>query len=270
MRIGIIGCGYVGQSMASQWKKEGHYICVTTRKLNRLPELQLCANEVHLISPLSLRAFIQSQEVLLITVAPDSSSDYISTYLNLAQQVVNDAKEARALSHILYTSSTQVYGNHRGDWVDENTPIQNLNENGKILYETELILQQLASEKMKVCIFRLGEIYGPGREIEQRLRRMQHQTFSGNGASYTNLIHLTDILNALDFALKHQLQGIYNLCNDFHETRYEFYEKLCQRENLPPVQWDPLRASLHGGNRRVSNSKIKDVGFHFTYSNYFA
>ncbi len=266
MRIGIIGCGYVGQKIALQWKQAGHRLSVTTRRPERISYLASFADSVYLLESQSLHSFVHQQEALLISVAPDSSSDYASTYLQTAKQVAEEANRTSTLKQILYTSSTSVYGDHEGAWVDELTPPKFAHDNARILYETEQILLECTSENLHVCILRLGEIYGPDREIEQRLRRMQMQSqpFAGTGQSYTNLIHVTDIVNALHFALTQRLQGVYNLCNDFHVLRSEFYAQICQREHLPPVQWNAQSISPHAGNRRVSNQKIKNAGFLFS------
>lgn len=261
MRIGILGCGYVGQAAALHWKNEEHQVSVTTRKKERLSQLAECADEVVLLNEISFPLFIQQQEVLLICVAPDQNSNYATTYFETAQKVVKEIPNSSHLRHILYTSSTSVYGDHQGAWVNEETPIHCHDQNKQVLYETEQFLLSCASKELTVTVFRLGEIYGPGREIEERLKRMGHSPFAGNGESYTNLIHLDDIVRALSFAVSHKLNGIYNLCSDFHIPRKQFYEQLCQEHNLPPIQWDPTRHSLHGGNRRVSNQKIKDAGF---------
>jgi nucleoside-diphosphate-sugar epimerase len=269
MKIGILGCGYVGQAAALHWKEAGHYVTASTRKFERFSHLENIANEVCLLTEHSFPYFIEKQKALLICVAPDAASDYASTYLETAKCVAKHTDRASNLQQIIYTSSTSLYGDQEGAWVDENMPIQHLDENKRILYETEQILLSTSSQNRHICILRLGEIYGPGREIEARLKRMQHQSFAGNGESYTNLIHLSDIVNALHFALTHQLQGIYNLCNDFHIKRRQFYQEICQKENIPSIQWDPTRQSFHGGNRRVSNEKIKNAGFTFKYPYYF-
>lgn len=263
MKIGIIGCGYVGQAAALYWKQQ-HQVSATTRSSTKAAHLQEIVNNVYVLEKHSLSSFIKQQDALLISVAPDTSSNYLSTYLHTAQQVVEHGNQ----QHIVYTSSTSVYGDHEGAWVDENTPILPLYENTQILYETEQVLLEGMSKGLKVCILRLGEIYGPHRTIEDRLRRMQHQSFAGTGAAYTNLIHLTDIVHALDFALQNKLQGIYNLCSDFHMPRKIFYENLCQKEQLTSIQWDAHRTQQHG-NKRVSNEKIKKEGFLFTHLSYF-
>ena len=90
---------------------------------------------------------------------------------------------------------------------------------------------------------------------------MQGATVPGNGESFTNLIHLDEIISALDFALIYNLDGIYNLCNDIHIPRKELYENICREDGWPPVQWDPSLTNPHTGNKRVSNEKIKSKCF---------
>ena len=117
---------------------------------------------------------------------------------------------------------------------------------------------------LNVCIYRLGEIYGPGRWIEERLKRSYQKKFSGDGSPYTNLIHLNDIVSAVNLAINQNLQGIYNLCNDFHIPRRDFYDLLCKKHNIPTIQWDDQLATPHGGNKRVDNQKMKETGFVFS------
>lgn len=269
MRIGILGCGYVGKAIALEWKNQGHHIAATTRSKENIPQLDNFVDEVYLLNGNSLSSFVEKQEVLVIAIAPDLGADYASTYLQIAEQVALAAKSAPSLRQIIYTSSTSVYGDRNGEWVDEETVIIHQDQNRKILHQTEHILLSCQSENLNVCILRLGEIYGPGREIEARLRRMESQPFAGTGESYTNLIHLEDIVNAIDFVFIHHLRGIYNLCSDFHIPRRQFYEHICEHEQIAPIQWDPSRQSAHGGNRRVSNQKIKDAGLTFRHPQYY-
>jgi nucleoside-diphosphate-sugar epimerase len=263
MRIGIIGCGYVGQAVASKWKKDGHIVSATTRKPERVNELKQVVHEVFLLQTGNLSSFLATQDVILISVAPElqSQSTYQSTYLKTAEQVLEGLCYSHSLKQILYTSSTSVYGDHQGAWVDEACSIFPMNDQTRILHETEQLLLSQQSNRLQVCILRLGEIYGPQRRIEDRLRRMQGRAFPGTGENYTNLIHLDDVVKALDFAIQQSLTGIYNLCNDCHIPRKDFYEAICQKEGLTNIQWDPIMASIHGGNKRVSTQKLKDLGF---------
>ena len=266
MKIGIIGCGYVGKAAAHYWKHQGHTISVTTRSTQRIQELELVADTVFVLLNDNLSNFIDEQEALLISIAPDRNSDYSSTYLKTACQVSQALQLNSTLKYLLYTSSSSVYGNCNGSWVDETAAIIPTNENIRILHETEQVLLNRHTPDVKTCIFRLGEIYGPDRCITNRLQRMQGISVPGNGQQFANLISLEDIVRALDFALSRQLHGIYNLCNDMHPTREQLYQELCEKEGLQMPTWDSKLVSTHSGNKKVSNEKMKQEGFIFSTS----
>lgn len=264
MKIGVLGCGYVGQAVALFLKQNGYIVSVTTRRPERMEQLKSVAHDVILINqPNDLSQFLKPLEVLLVSVAPDSFNDYRSTYLELAESVMQKLPHAPHLHQIIYTSSTSVYGEYGGAWVDEDSLVNPLNNNGQILLETENCFLSASEKDINSCIFRLGEIYGPGRLIEDRLKRSYQRKFPGDGSQYTNLIHIEDIVQAVNFAINRKLNGVYNLCNDFHKSRKDFYESLCQQHNIPSIEWDDQIASPHGGNKRVSNQKMKDLGFTF-------
>ena len=264
MKIGILGCGYVGKALLSQFKQTGNQVFATTRKSERVAELGSISHHVHLLKQeADYIAFMKDLTILIICVAPDSSSDYRSTYLGTIKQVTQLLSKSPSLQQIIYTSSSSVYGEYQGEWVDENTTCKPLNENGQILLEAENQLLNAMTDHLNICIFRLGEIFGPGRLIEQRLKNSTRKFYPGDGNQYTNLIHLEEIVQAIDLAIQKQLRGIYNLCNDFHMTRKAFYEMLCDKFNIPAIQWDKELSSPHGGNKRVSNQKLKNSGLHF-------
>lgn len=265
MKIGILGGGYVGRALGLHWKKcySNDQVLITTRDPEKIEELAHFCTIPYLITSSSLLDFLQTLDALVVCLAPDNSSNYVDTYLKTAQQILFHLPNCPLLKQIVYTGSTSVYGEWNGEWVNEDSPLHPIHPNGQILCETERIFLEGITEHRKVCIFRLGEIYGPGREIEERLKKMQGIYFPGNGENYTNLIHLSQIVKGIEYALKHNLQGIYNLCNDLHEKRKDFYNKICKHYHLPPVLWDPLKTSIHGGNKRVSNEKIKKKGFTF-------
>lgn len=267
MNVAIIGCGYVGKAAARFWKAAGHSVTATTRNPDHVAELQSIVDHVILLQGNNLSEILAqalvNQEVILLSVAPDDASQYESTYLNTAQALVKAVKRLPMLRQILYTSSTSVYGDQQGQWVDENTPPAPNNDNTKILLATEQILLASQSDNRYVCIFRLGEIIGPGRELSSRLRRLNGQSLSGSGDNYTNLTHIDDIVGAIDFAVSHQLQGVYNLCGDLHILRRDLYHQICEKHGLPHVVWNGSVTSVHGGNKRVSSVKLVAAGYSF-------
>lgn len=259
MRIGIIGCGYVGQALAKKWKVAGHEITVTTRSLKRAYELRPVADLVYILSE-NWHDLLEKLDAVVLTVAPDANSDYYQTYIKTSEALL-DGLFNTPVKQIIYTGSTSVYGDHAGNWVDEETPLKPANANAQILTTAENLLLSARNNDRRVCIFRLGEIEGPERTIKERVRKSQGKIFPGTGDSYVNKVHLNEILSAIDLALDKKLNGVYNLCDDFHPKRNEFYKQICEEEGLQPITWDPSLTSPHAGNKRVSNNKLKSVGW---------
>ena len=259
MNICVIGCGYVGSSAAKMWKQQGHNVTVTTRSIERAYHLRAIADLVYVLSD-DYHDLLEKQDVVLVSVAP-TDNDYVETYIGTAEKLALGLNHS-SVKQIIYTSSTSVYGDTNGAIVDENTPLRPANDRAQILTTTEQKLLNLKSDRRNVCIFRLGEVYGPGREIEERLKKIQGRTIPGNGQNITNLSRLDEILLGLDIAVKQQLDGVFNLCNDIHITRKELYTQLCQKENISMPVWDPSTKGSHGGNKIVCNKKIKATGWH--------
>jgi nucleoside-diphosphate-sugar epimerase len=162
---------------------------------------------------------------------------------------------------LIYTGSYAVYGDRKAAWVDEESAIAPANQNGQILAQTEQVLLSAASDDLKVCILRLGGIYGPGRELVKIFGRVAGTTRPGDGSDATNWIHLDDIVAAIEFARSKRLQGIYNLVDDAHLTSFELIDQVCEKHGLPKVIWDSSAASVRPYNARVSNQKIKNAGY---------
>lgn len=261
MKIAIVGCGYVGKAMATHWMSLGHALTVTTRSLSKADALRQYSDQVIVLENNSLAKALENQQVVLLSVAPDTSSEYEKTYLQTAKQLVSNL--TNSIKNILYTSSTSVYGDHQGSCVDEETLPKPENKNAEILLETEQTLLEVSSKGVNVCILRLGEIIGPGRTIAERLRKLNGSYLPGTGKNYTNLSPIHNIVTGLDFALNRSLNGIYNLCNDLHIPRSELYDQICDQEGLPRIQWNNKLQSPHSGNKIISSAKIKSAGFCF-------
>jgi nucleoside-diphosphate-sugar epimerase len=264
MKIAIIGCGYLGNALGLFWKDCGHSITTTTRSPKKACLLAQIFDRADIFTssaPETLVEVIKDQEVIVLSVAADNHDTYASTYLATAKALAFAATKASNLKRIFYTSSTSVYGDRQGASVDESSTLFPLSRSSQILVETESTLLSLETPRRSVCIFRLGEIYGPSRRIDDRLSQLNGRPLPGTGDNLTNLIHLEDIIRAIDFALSEGLTGVYNLCNDLHIPRRQLYERLCQQLALPLVQWDPTQKSLHSGNKLVLNQKIKAAGY---------
>ncbi|MDP1836628.1 MAG: SDR family oxidoreductase [Chlamydiales bacterium] len=255
----VIGCGYIGSALAQAWAAQGVLVTATTTTPGRLTELEQIAHKAVLLDfkdEDQLLELLQGHDWIVVSVAAKDSSSYQETYLYTAQALVKSMEQAPNVSRVIYTSSTSVYGEHDGDWVDEETPLTPISPQAKILAQTEEVLSTLPN----ACIMRLGEIIGPGRDIVERLQKQVGRTLPGTGQNFTNLSHRDDIVNAIMFAAEHGLSGIYNACNDLHITRKQLYDAICARMGWPEFTWDPTQKTMHGGNKRVTSDKIHKAG----------
>lgn len=265
MNIAIIGCGYVGYAVAKYWQQNRTFtVTATTTTQSRVPTLQAVAQRVVVVQGNDhegLKSVLKNQDVVLLSIGASSADVYEETYLHTAQTLVSALKQTPSVRHLIYTGSYSVYGDRNGALVDEETIVAPANQNGQILNATEHVLLQAASTNFKVCILRLGGIYGSGRELVKIFGRAAGTTRPGNGEDVTNWIHIDDIVGAIEFARRHVLQGIYNLVDDAHLPSRELLDRLCEKHHLPKVTWDSSQKSIRPYNAYVSNQKIKDAGY---------
>ncbi len=265
MNIVIIGCGYVGYAVAKYWKQNHDLvITATTTTPTRIVTLQEVAHKVEILKGSdteALKAVLQNQEVVLLSVGAKGRDTYEETYLKTAETIVPILQQTTTVKQLIYTASYSVYGDRNGAWVDEETPTAPTNPSSEILNKTEQILLSANSENLRVCILRLGGIYGEGRELVKIFNRAFGGTRPGDGGSTTNWIHLDDIVGAIEFARQQQLQGIYNLVDDSYLPSRELIDNLCQKYNKPNVTWDASQTKSRAYNAKVSNEKIKQAGY---------
>jgi len=273
MNIAIIGCGYVGYAVGQFWQqKTNFFITATTTSPERVPTLKTIAQKVVVTQgndPEGLKAVLENQDIVLLSVGAKGVNLYEATYLKTAENLVNLLPDFPTIKQIIYTGSYSVYGDHNGGWVDEQTPVTPTHETGKILQATEnIILQAASSDQVRVCILRLGGIYGPDRELMKIFSRVPGTTRPGDGGDVTNWVHLDDIVGAIELARQQQLVGIYNLVNDAYLTSRELLDRLLEKHGLPKVEWDATAKSNRPYNARVSNRKIKDAGYKFIHPDF--
>lgn len=263
----IIGCGYVGKAVAHCWKPS-LTVTATTTHPDRVAELERIVDRAVVLrgdDEAGMRSLLQDQQTVLLSVGAPSADAYESTYLKTAQALVLALRQAPAVQHVIYTGSYAVYGDRDGAWVDETTPVTPANRNGEILVATERVLLEAATDALKVCVLRLGGIYGPGRELVKIFGRVAGTTRPGTGDDAANWVHLDDIVGAIEFARQHRLDGIYNLVADRPTTARAVIELVCAQNHLPPVTWDAAQASTRPYNAKVSNQKLRSVGYQFRH-----
>ncbi len=269
MNFAVIGCGYVGQAVTSYFTQNlGASVSVTTTSPEKVARLETIADKVFVLrgnDSVNLESVLQNQDSVLLCVGA-RGGDYQQTYLQTAENLVNVLHKLSSQVQIIYTSTCAIYGNRSGEVVDENSPLAPASENYQILAATEQTLLAAANHRLRVCILRLGGIYGPGRELSRIFSRVAGATLPGDGSEASNWVHLDDIVGALAFAYTNQLQGVYNLVDDSQLRRRQIIDRTLAQQGLPHVTWNFDQPSTRLHNVRVSNQKLKDAGYQFLHS----
>ncbi len=271
--VAILGCGYVGSALADYWQEQGHFVTGTTTSIERVAPLGEVLSKVVLLKgndASAVQSLVQGQDTVVVSVAPTGShalgeGAYETTYLTTAKNLVQALNQAPRVKQIIYLSSCSVYGDRQGGWVDETSPVAPSEPRSQVLGEAEKILLQVTNENQRVCILRLGGIYGPGRELIRMFGGLAGMTLPGRGERLINWIHRDDILGAIEFARLNELEGIYNLVDDSQLTVKEQVERVCFRYGLPPVHWDSDQRSWGRKSVRVSNQKLKAAGYQLVH-----
>jgi nucleoside-diphosphate-sugar epimerase len=259
--IAILGCGYVGSALANYWQDRGHCVTGTTTSRERVTYLSADLSHAVLMKgddATAVHALLQSQNTLVVSVAPTGSQEagaaaYEETYLATAKNLASALKQTPHVTQIIYLSSCSVYGDRQGEWVDETSSVSPVEYRSQVVYEAEQIILQAASEHQKVCVLRLGGIYGPGRELVSMFGGLAGMTMPGKGNRFVNWVHRDDIVGAIDFIRLNELGGIYNLVDDSQLTIKEQVKLVCSNYNLPPVTWDSSQLSIQRKSRPLAH-----------------
>nr|MDJ0677569.1 NAD-dependent epimerase/dehydratase family protein [Calothrix sp. MO_167.B42] len=189
-KIAIVGCGYAGAAISRYWyQQKGHSVTSTTTRQERVTELKEIATQVAVMKGdnfQAVRSLLQNQDTVILSIAPISDRQvdaeiYRETYIPTANNLVAVLKETPSVKQLVYLSSCSVYGNKKGEWVDETSPVDTNGEYNQVLCEMEQLLLNSVSEEIKVSILRLGGIYGPKRELTKRFGRIAGKTIPGSG-----------------------------------------------------------------------------------------
>lgn len=277
----IIGCGYVGLPVAMKWLEQGHTVFALTRSKVRASEfVKLGIRPIvgDISQPESLKKLPEA-ETVLYAVGFDRAANQSrrEIYIHGLGNVLSELKDR--IQKIIYLSSTSVYGQSTGEWVDEASVCEPARENGKICLEAE---QLLAEQKTSlVVILRLAGIYGPKRLLARMEQIKAGEPLLGRPDAYLNLVHVTDIVNTvLKCDAESQLDSHYLVSDNCPITRQVYYETLAQILNAPvprfssdlPNQSVMKSSRQHsteratGLNKRCNNQRLREeLGVELVY-----
>jgi cupin fold WbuC family metalloprotein len=275
MWITIVGCGDVGTALARHWSGDpGIQLALTTPCESRRGALEPLAERVRVQradDPDALRTALAKAEVAVFTLEPGgdlpvdeqaSATTCRASFETLARQVAALVDGLPRLRQIIYTGSCSVYGDACGAWVDEDTPISPRDGHGRALLESEQLLAGCRSPGRRVCVLRLGSLYGPGRELAPRFRRLAGSIQPGMGRHHSHWIHRDDVVGALAMAVEQGWDGVINLVDDRPIPVGDLLAEALAAAGEEPVIWDPsAQTGPAPADRRIRNARLHQLGY---------
>jgi nucleoside-diphosphate-sugar epimerase len=237
----ILGCGFTGERVARRMLAHGARVIATARDPRRLAGLGVEAIRVEEVPDL-----IQPGVLVLHSIPPEGAPDVIP--------LLGDAP-----SRVVYLSTTGVYGAARQ--VDETTPVDWTNERARVRLEAE---QTIASGPWSTLILRPAAIYGPGRGVQESVRRGTYPP----GENFISRIHVDDLAAHAEAALLSSLTGAFPVADEEPCTSREIAE-FCAQLLSVELPKGPVPTPRVFGDRRVDGSAIRRLlGITLLYPSY--
>ncbi|ESW62376.1 MAG: epimerase [Rhodobacter sp. CACIA14H1] len=260
-----IGHGYSAQALARRLLARGWTVIGTTRNPAKAARMAAAGVEP-LVLPAALAPALARASHVLTSVAPEGGDPILRDH----------AEELRAArpDWVGYLSTTAVYGDHAGGWVDEETPLTPATARGQARVEAEAGWAALG---LPLHIFRLAGIYGPGRGPFEKVRDGTARRIIKPGQVFSR-IHVEDIAQVLEASMARPRPGaVYNVCDDDPAPPEDVIGHAAELLGLPlppAVPYDeaemtPMARSFYAESKRVRNDRIKDeLGVKLLYPTY--
>mgnify|MGYP003385456045 CR=1 FL=1 len=274
MRLLIFGYGFSGRQFARRLASKGWTVAATCRSADGRARIEADAFEaINLDDPVELAGALQTARALLIT--PPPATDGCPGLAALKPEL---SKTRSALKWIGYLSTTGVYGDRKGRWVSEQSPLAPVSPEGARRVDAERQWLELADElDLTVTVFRLPGIYGPGRSAFDRLRDGRARRITAPGQVFSR-IHVVDLAAGLEASISNpRAGGIYNLCDDEPAPNSDviaYAAGLLGIEPPPAVRLQdadlsPVALRFYLESKRVSNALAKaELGWRPAFPTY--
>ncbi|WP_254868489.1 SDR family oxidoreductase [Phaeobacter sp. HF9A] len=260
-----LGFGYTARALAARLLDQGWRVIGTTRNSGDSAPMQ----GVELVTWPGEAIPLDGVTHILVSISPTSEGDPV---VNALQDQIT---QISTLEWLGYLSTTAVYGDQDGAWVDESTPALPSSQRGEWRAQAEAAWQALPD--LPLHVFRLAGIYGPGRGPFAKLMAGKARRIVKPGQVFSR-IHVDDIAQVLMASIARPNPGaIYNVCDDEPAPPQDVLGYAAELLGLPvpaEVPFDeagmsPMARSFYGENKRVHNTRIKEeLGVSLLYPEY--
>ncbi|KAA8702005.1 MULTISPECIES: NAD-dependent epimerase/dehydratase family protein [Pseudomonas] len=266
----IAGCGDVGSRLASQLLAAGWEVHGLRRNVARLPEgvIGIAGDLFNKECPDTWPIGGVDYLVYCAAATDHDEAGYRKAYVQGLQHVLEWLGDyGQEPKHLVFVSSSSVYGQQNGEWVDETSPTQAVGYSGQVMLEAE---QVAFDSGIPATTVRLTGIYGPGREwLLSQVR--QGYRVAVEPPLYGNRIHVDDAAGLLAYLLLHVEQGgalekVYIGVDNAPAPLAEVVDWL--RGYLGVTEWAEDASVRRAGSKQCSNARAKALGWSPTYPSY--
>ena len=268
-----LGHGYSARELGRRLIAQGWRVIGTTRSADKAAALAAEGVEPLVWPGTDLGPALAVATHVLVSAAPDDDGDPV-----LAELAGAIASEAEHFDWVGYLSTTGVYGDHAGGWVDEATPLTPATRRGHQRVRAEGQWQALAAATgLPLHIFRLAGIYGPGRGPFAKVRAGTARQIVKPGQVFSR-IHVADIATVLEASIARPNPGaIYNVCDNEAAPPEDVLAyaasllgvALPAPEDYASADMTPMARSFYAESKRVRNDRIRnELGVSLAYPDY--
>ncbi len=266
-KVVIAGCGDLGCRLAALLHQQGDKVVGIRRRPEQLPAY-VEPVALDLTSPPESQLALEGVEYAFFILTPDKHDElsYHRTY-STAQRHFLKLLQGQPIKRYFFISSTSVFGQSDGAWVDETSPVEATHFASRVLIEAE----NLAWESgLPATVVRFGGLYGPGRaHLLDMVRSGKAHCMEG---VYSNRIHIEDAARMLAHLQRlPRVDNLYVGVDNQPTPLCDVYEWLAEQLSVPleidhrePTE----RVRQQRGNKRISNARIRETGFVFKYLSY--
>lgn len=273
MDVVVVGCGYVGTELGRRLARNGHDVTGVRRSddgLAAVADAGLEPVRADVTEPETLERLPDADAVVF--AASSGGRDAAA-----ARRVYVDGLRATIAEYggresppdrLVYTSSTGVYGDHGGAWVDETTPLEPETDRTRALVEAERIAREEAADRgVDGTVARFAGLYGPGRY------RLERYLEGPVAAGYLNMVHRDDAAGAVAFLLERDLarDDVVLVVDDEPVDRQQFADWLAGECGVEPPEKESPGGESAGSRRgrradkRCRNDRLRSLGYEFEY-----
>lgn len=267
-KILMVGCGDIGAAVGKRLVDQGHQVCALQRTVREgLPGIKTVNADLTQADQLSSLSFDYEQLVYIVSPSTYDIDGYKAVFETAVNNLLVVLTQKAADLAITFVSSTRVYGQRAGEWLNEESLTDPDDERGQIILAAE---ERFLAFNQQSTVVRFSGIYGRSNHLLKQLS--EGAKIQQKPSYFTNRIHRDDCIAVLDYLVNKKIKEglshrVYLATDSNPVSKWDLASYLCNKFDFPaPV---PMMFEMGAdANKRLDNERIKREGYRFKFSTY--